>query len=58
MRERGIIDVIDWELVGDDYYGIEITHPYGEIGSWISTWDISSGCVWNPRAIESVEKLY
>ena len=42
---------------GAKYAGIEVVHPWGGIGSWLRTWDISSGCIWNPAAIKSIETI-
>jgi hypothetical protein len=42
---------------GAKYAGIEVMHPWGGIGSWLRTWDVSSGCIWNPAAIKSIETI-
>jgi hypothetical protein len=56
-RENKLINVIDWERVAEDYYGIEIHNPWGPIGHWLNPWDVGSGCIWDKRAIKRVEKL-
>lgn len=49
----------DWERVAGDYDGIIIS-PYqwslrwGTDLSWYSTWDVESGCIWNPAAIAAI----
>lgn len=57
---------INWSLVADEYYGIEVKNfnnfrPESpkrekEIG-WLYGWDVSSGCIWNMSAIKSY-KVY
>ena len=50
----------DWGRVAEDYDGIEIC-PY--LGSkrlasmWYYGWDVSSGCIWNPRAIKELKLI-
>ena len=56
-------DNVDWGKFAQDYNGIEVPNlfklsvefkgPY----SWLSTWDISSGCIWNPSSIIKLKKL-
>jgi hypothetical protein len=58
--EKGetVIYKIDWEAVEKDgWWGIEIIDPWGDVGSWIRTWDVSSGCIWDKRAIKKIEKI-
>ena len=55
---KGVITDIDWaKLAASGWHGIEIENPWGEMGSWIRTWDISSGCIWNPKAIITISKI-
>lgn len=56
-EKNNTIDQIDWTRVGEDYSGIEIINPWGDIGHWLNPWDISSGCIWKPNAIKSYELL-
>ena len=42
---------------GGKYSGIEIKDPWGDIGSWLRTWDISSGCIWRADAVKGITKL-
>ena len=52
--------VIDWIRVAEDYDGIIIA-PYLWLFRlhpdyfWYYTWDCASGCIWNSRAIKSIE---
>ena len=52
--------MIDWEAVADEYDGIEIC-PYRHEShlslSWYYTWDVASGCVWNPDIILEVTEV-
>jgi hypothetical protein len=55
-------DRIDWKLVGERYDGIIIA-PYvwsrrldGDCG-WYYNWDCASGCIWQPRAVASIEVI-
>jgi hypothetical protein len=58
MLRRNVVTDIDWNAVErEGWHGIEIHDPYGEIGSWLRTWDISSGCIWNKDAIKKIDKL-
>jgi hypothetical protein len=53
---------IDWPQLGEKYDGIIIA-PYQwcrrlHMGTaWYYSWDCASGCIWRPRAIESVRAL-
>lgn len=52
---------IDWKRVAKKYHGIIIT-PYQwsqRLGrhSWYYSWDCASGCIWNRRAIKSIEMV-
>ena len=56
---------IDWSKVqGDGYAGIEICPPDFYATSdwtykwWFSTWDVSSGCVWNNRGVSNIVPLW
>lgn len=51
---------IDWSLVSAGTTGIEIC-PY--IGSrrmrdWYYTWDVASGCIWDPSAVSSIVQVF
>lgn len=52
---------IDWKRVAKSYNGIEI-NPYQYKArfniSWYYGWDVASGCIWNPKAITNIEKLF
>ena len=52
---------IDWIKVNIMYDGIEI-NPYQYKArydiSWYYGWDVASGCIWNPKAISNIEKLF
>lgn len=56
-NKNGYVCHINWGRVAEKYYGIEIHKPWGPIGHWLNPWDISSGCIWNERAIKRIEKL-
>lgn len=52
---------IPWEKVGERYDGIIIS-PYqwshrldGAVSDWYYGWDVASGCIWNARAVASLE---
>lgn len=53
---------IDWQSVADKYDGIIIA-PYcwerrmSEHTPWYYTWDCASGCIWNARAIASLQPM-
>lgn len=52
---------IDWKRVAKKYHGIIIT-PYQwkqRMGRhmWYYGWDCASGCIWNRRAIKSIEMV-
>jgi hypothetical protein len=60
---RNHIDSIDWPAVAEKYSGIEIA-PYqhslrmGDYTFWYYSWDVASGCVWDPYTAQvTVEKL-
>jgi hypothetical protein len=54
--------VIDWPAVAERYTGIEICPYRGEArmtydSSWYYTWDVASGCVWDPTAVREIEPI-
>jgi hypothetical protein len=51
---------IDWPRVTQDYAGIFIVPYLYEMRwdhEWYTTWDVSSGCVWDISAIENVYEV-
>jgi len=47
---------IDWEKVASEYAGIEICPCQWDLrmdsrANWYYSWDIASGCIWNPAGI-------
>jgi len=50
---------IDWSAVSTKYDGIEIPIYQGSMRyrSWYYSWDVASGCIWNPKAIKNVVQL-
>jgi hypothetical protein len=56
------MNMVDWDKVSKNYGGFEIP-DYGEIYSlryehmWLSSFDISSGCVWDLSLITNITKL-
>jgi len=58
------IDLIDWRAVAREYDGIIITPHCPErhlseddASTWYYTWDVASGCIWNPRAIAHISPI-
>lgn len=53
---------IDWPRVAEKYDGIIIT-PYvwsmrhDIVIFWYYTWDCASGCIWDPKCVESIKLL-
>jgi hypothetical protein len=60
---------IDWKRISSEYMGIEFPE-YDELGMrniflkpkmmsylWLHTLDVSSGCIWNSKAIRSIRKI-
>jgi len=55
---------IDWLKVMKDYSGIEIKTLFlhskkfpGQYDSWLRSWDVASGCIWDKGAIRAVKAL-
>lgn len=51
---------IDWQKVAKQYDGIIIAPYQWEhrlSSDWYYPWDCASGCIWNPRAIESFTEM-
>jgi len=46
---------INWVKVAQDFSGIEIHDP--SRSNWMAGWDVSSGCVWNKDAINSIKRV-
>jgi hypothetical protein len=51
---------IDWNEVSKNYSGVSIPNYQYKYGAfdWTTGFDISSGCIWNKKAILNIEKLY
>lgn len=50
---------IRWPEVYEDYAGVEIcpyqgSRRWAHSSMWYYSWDVASGCVWNPAAVEDV----
>lgn len=55
---------IDWSKVAEHFNGIEIINPrklykthhwdHDELVSWLYTWDVSSGCIWDKDGIKKL----
>ena len=62
-RTKGNIgNVINWKEVAQDHSGIVIKKYFNEYRmdtdhAWYYTWDAASGCVWDNKAISSVEQV-
>lgn len=56
----GIERHIDWGKVAKEYDGIEIC-PYiwdaRYSMAWYHTWDVASGCIWRPSAVQSIKLI-
>jgi len=53
-----MFDPIAWNQVQDDgWYGIELISPHMADYAWANSWDISSGCIWDKRAIKKITLL-
>jgi len=53
---------INWVKVSKDYSGFEIPdyreiYEYRDLYMWISSFDISSGCIWDLSLITNIKKL-
>jgi len=54
---RGLFN-LDWPRVAERYNGIEICPYHWGLRDemlWYSTWDVASGCIWNPAGLRNVE---
>ena len=55
---------INWYKVAEKYKGFEINIPESHIDAyfmlgdidWLLSWDINSGCIWDPSAIEEIKE--
>lgn len=53
---------IDWARLAGEYGGIEIAPyswelRYDNRTSWYYTWDVASGCLWDPEALVKAEVI-
>lgn len=61
-RYAGLDEGIAWDWLAREYTGIEIC-PYqwdrrmGYTSSWYYTWDIASGCIWDPSAVREIAPI-
>jgi len=51
--------VIDWKKVAEDYSGVEVNlESFGESRpKWLTGWDITSGALWNDKALNATSHL-
>ena len=51
--------VIDWKKVAEDYSGVEVNlESFGESRpKWLTGWDITSGALWNDKALNGTSHL-
>ena len=55
-----MMNAIDWGKVAKEYDGIEICPYIYEARysmDWYSTWDVASGCIWRPSAVQSIKLI-
>ena len=53
-------NVIDWGKVAEEYDGIEICpyiHEARYSTDWYYGWDVASGCIWRPSAVQSIKLI-
>lgn len=53
---------IDWKRVAGSYDGVEICPHQGKARrdsaySWYWSWDVASGCIWNPDALRGYREI-
>jgi len=56
----GVIELIDWVRVANDYSGIEIPTYISSARmevDWYYPWDVESGCIWNSDGIKSIKLI-
>ena len=48
---------IKWGEVAKKWHGIEIKYLHNRAYGWYHGWDCSSGCIWNRKAVKSVQTV-
>lgn len=61
-KENSYCPTINWKKVSEEYSGIEITTSLTAMKfyrgiTWYCGWDVSSGCIWDKRAILKYKKV-
>ena len=59
--------LVDWKRVAQRHLGVELSPHWGELRSssitfregldWYASWDVGSGCVWDPRGFKSLQLI-
>lgn len=59
--------LVDWRRVAQRHLGVELSPHWGELRSssitfregldWYASWDVGSGCVWDPRGFKSLQLI-
>ena len=48
----------NWPKIAQDFGGIELCPLPRDYNFWLRTWDVDSGCFWNPAVMESIRVLH
>jgi hypothetical protein len=48
----------NWPKIAQDFGGIELCPLPSDYNFWLRTWDVDSGCFWNPAVMESMRVLH
>jgi len=48
----------NWPKIAQDFGGIELCPLPSDYNFWLRTWDVDSGCFWNPAVMASIRVLH
>ena len=48
----------DWHKIAQDFGGIELCPLPRDNNFWLRTWDVPSGCFWNPDVVKNISTLH
>ena len=48
----------DWRKIAQDFGGIELCPLPSDYNFWLRTWDVASGCFWNPDVVKNISTLH
>lgn len=58
VMRYGMVDRIDWTRIASEFSGVEVCPYPWTSPDWLLSWDVASGCIWDPRAVAGMRLIH